>query len=144
MDSTQRRKTPGLFSCFATTAISGLAAGALWCLLALNLSHGAGFLVVLLAGAIGTYFRWLGFHGVRGAICASSAVLIAFAYAQYLFAAVRVAQMLGFSLRATLFKMDLGLAWHAASVNLGGWDFVWLAAACVIAAWLPTRISVRH
>jgi hypothetical protein len=144
MDSTQRRKTPGLFSCIATTAIAGLAGGALWCLLALNLSHGAGFLVVLLAGAIGTYFRWLRITGRRGAFCSTCAVLIAFVYAQYLFAAVRVAQMLGFSLRATLFKMDLGLAWHAASVNLGGWDFVWLAAACVIAAWLPTRISVRR
>ena len=144
MDSAQRRKTPGLFSCIATTAIAGLAGGALWCLLALNMSSGAGFLIVPLAGFIDTYFRWLGFRGVRGAICATSAILIAFAYAQYLFAAVRVAQMLGFALRNTLFKMDLGLAWHAASANLGTWDFVWLALACAIAAWLQMRISVRQ
>ncbi len=143
MDSAQRRKTPGLISCIATTAIAGLAAGALWCLLALSVTHGAGFLIVPLGAAIGWYFRWLGFPGKRGAACAIAAVLIAFVYAQYLFAAVRVAQMLGFPLRNTLFKMDFGLALQAASTNLGGWDFVWLTAACglavAIAGFRPLR-----
>ncbi|MGH6684402.1 MAG: hypothetical protein ACRECA_10895, partial [Pseudolabrys sp.] len=86
----------------------------------------------------------LGFPGVRGAVCATSAVLIAFVYAQYLFAAVRVAQVLGFSLRGTLFKMDWGLAWQAASANIGTWDCVWLAVACAIAAWLPARDFIRR
>lgn len=144
MDSIQRRKAPGLISCIATTAIAGLAAGALWCLLALSVTHGAGFLIVPLGAAIGWYSHWLGFPGKRGAICAITAVLIAFVYAQYLFAAVRVAQMLGFALRSTLFKMDFGLAWQAACTNIGGWDFVWLALACAIAAWLAMRISVRQ
>ena len=144
MDSTQRRKTPGLFSCIATTAIAGLAGGALWCLLALNMPSSSGFLIVPLGGFIGTYFRWLGFHGVRGVVCAVAGVLIAFVYAQYLFAAVRIAQMLGFPLRNTLFRMDLGLAWQGALANLGARDFVWLALACAIAAWLALRISVRQ
>ena len=143
MDSAQHRKTPGLFSCTATSAIAGLAAGALWCLLALGLARGAEFLIVPLGAAIGLYFRWLGFRGARGAICATSAVLIAFVYAQYLFAAVRVAQMLGFALRNTLFKMDWGLAWQAASTNLGGWDYVWLAMALPIAA-ATTRIATSR
>lgn len=140
MDSTQRRKIPGLFSCTATSAIAGLAAGALWCLLALGLTRGAEFLIVPLGGAIGLYFRWLGFRGTRSAICATSAVLIAFVYAQYLFAAVRVAQILGFALRNTLFEMDWGLALQAASANLGAWDLVWLLLACAVAAWM-TRNS---
>lgn len=140
MPSTQPRKTPGLFSCLATTAIAGLAAGALWCLLALGLTRGAEFLIVPLGGAIGFYFRWLGFRGARGASCATFAVLIAFVYAQYLFAAVRVAQILGFPLRNTLFKMDWGLAWQAASANVGAWDFVWLLLACAVAVWM-TRNS---
>jgi hypothetical protein len=143
MDSAQRRKIPGLFSCAATSAIAGLAAGALWCLLALGLTRGAEFLIVPLGAAIGLYFRWLGFRGARGAICATSAVLIAFVYAQYLFAAVRVAQMLGFALRNTLFKMDWRLAWQAASANLGGWDYVWLAMALLIAA-ATTRIATSR
>ncbi|MBS0556634.1 MAG: hypothetical protein JSR27_04375 [Proteobacteria bacterium] len=144
MDATPRRKSPGFFSCFATTAIAGLAAGALWCLLALGLHRGGAFLIVVLGGAIGAYFRWLGFAERRGAICATSAVLIAFVYAQYLFAAVRVAQVLGFPLRNTLFRMDAGLAWQAANANLGAWDFVWLALACAIAVWFAIRISARR
>ena len=139
MPTTPSRKTPGLFSCLATTAIAGLAAGALWCLLALGLSRGGEFLIVPLGAAIGWYFRWLGLRGMLGAICATSAALIAFAYAQYLFAAVRVAQMLGLSLRGTLFKMDWGLAWQAASANLAVRDFVALAAAVVTASWLAAR-----
>jgi hypothetical protein len=139
MDSTQRRKIPGLFSCTATSAIAGLAAGALWCLLALGLTRGAEFLIVPLGGAIGLYFRWLGFRGTSGAICAASAVLIAFVYAQYLFAAVRVAQILGFALRNTLFKMDWGLAWQGASANIGTWDLVALAIAIIAAVWFASR-----
>jgi hypothetical protein len=139
MPTTPSRKTPGLFSCLATTAIAGLAAGALWCLLALGLSRGGEFLIVPLGAAIGWYFRWLGFRGVRGAACAVASVLIAFAYAQYLFAAVRVAQMLGFSLRNTLFRMDFGLAWQGALANLFAWDFVALAVAIFAACWLVVR-----
>lgn len=143
-------KPASLWSCVATTAIAGLAAGALWCLLALALHRGASLLIVPLAAAIGFYFRWLGFAGRRGAFCAVASVLIAFVYAQYLFAAVRVAQMLGFSLRATLFKMDWGLAWQAASANLGVWNFVWLTLACALATWVaskfkpPAPVSPRH
>jgi hypothetical protein len=143
MPPTQRRKTPGLFSCLATTAIAGLAAGALWCLLALGLTRGAGFLIVPLGGAIGFYFRWLGFRGARGAICATSAALIAFVYAQWLFAAVRVAQMLGFPLRNTLFKMDWGLAWQAASTNFRATDLAALGIAMLIAAVLASIRSLR-
>ena len=40
------------------------------------------------------------------------ATLIAFVYAQYLFAAVRMANLLGFPLRDTLFRMDLPYAWR--------------------------------
>jgi hypothetical protein len=139
MPTAQPRKTPGLFSCLATTAIAGLAAGALWCLLALVLTRGADLLIVPLGAAIGMYCRWLGYHSVRGAVCAVASVLIAFVYAQYLFAAVRVAQILGFSLRGTLFKMDWGLAWQAASANLATWDFVTLVAGVVVACWIVVR-----
>ncbi|MHB8680172.1 MAG: hypothetical protein ACYC7G_10595, partial [Rudaea sp.] len=79
-------KPASLWSCVATTTIAGLAGGALWCLLALGLPRDGQFLIVPLGGAIGFYFRWLDFQGKRGAICALSAVSIAFVYAQYLFA----------------------------------------------------------
>lgn len=131
-----RPPSGGLFSAILAILLGGLSCGALWCLLALGLTRGGEFLIVPLGIAIGWYFRWLGFRGVRGAVCATSAVLVAFVYAQYLFAAVRVAQMLGFALRNTLFKMDWGLAWQAARSNLAIWDFVALVAACVTATWV--------
>lgn len=134
-----RNPSGGLISAILAIALGGLSCGALWCLLALSLTRGAEFLIVPLGVAIGLYFRWLGFRGARGAICATSAVLIAFVYAQYLFAAVRVAQILGFPLRNTLFKMDWGLAWQAASANLAASDFVALATAVALACWLVVR-----
>lgn len=134
-----RNPSGGLFSAILSTVLGGLSCGALWCLLALGLARGGEYLIVPLGAAIGLYFRWLGFRGARAAICATSAVLIAFVYAQYLFAAVRVAQMLGFALRNTLFKMDWGLAWQAASANLAIWDFVALAIAIITACWLLVR-----
>lgn len=114
--------------------LSGLAAGALWCLIALGVDWGSAILIVPLALAIGVYFRWLGLRGARGAACAVVSILIAFVYAQYLFAAVRVAQTLGFPLRSTLFKMDFGLAWQVTRAHLGLRDYVCLVLACAAAA----------
>jgi hypothetical protein len=119
--------------------LCGLAAGALWCLLSLGIDRGVGTLIVPLAFGIGIYFRWLGLVGARGAIGAIASILIAFVYAQYLFAAVRVAQTLGFPLRSTLFKMDLGLAWQVTRGNLALIDFAALILACVVAAALTLR-----
>jgi hypothetical protein len=122
-----------------STAFAGLAAGALWCLLALGYPGASGALIVPLGGAIGLYLRWMGAYGGRGAACALAATLIAFVYAQYLFAAVRVADMLGFPLRNTLFRMDWGLAWQAACVNFRMLDLVALFAAIALACWIAAR-----
>lgn len=129
----------GILTLVFSIVLAGLAAGALWCLLALVFERAAGWLIVPLGAAIGVYFRWLGIAGRRGVVCACIAVLLAFVYAQYLFAAIRVADMLGFSLRSTLFKMDWGLAWQATRANLGAMDFVALLAALLIACWIAAR-----
>jgi len=134
-----RKPVFGLYGALATIALGGLAAGALWCVLALTLRSWAGLLVLPTGFAIGFYFRWLGYRGVRGAACAVAAMLIAFVYAQWLFAAVHVAQMLGFALRYTLFKMDLGLAWQAARTNLSAVDFALLALAAGAAGGIAGR-----
>jgi hypothetical protein len=127
-----RQRGGSTFTLFASIVLSGLAAGALWCLLSLGIEHGIGLLIVPLALAIGVYFRWLGYRGLRGAGGAIAAVLIAFVYAQYLFAAVRVAQMLGFPLRSTLFTMDAGMAWQVSRGNLGALDLLSLLVACAL------------
>lgn len=137
------RRRPGIFSTLASIILGGLAAGAVWCLLALTSERDTAFLIVPLAIALAFFMRWQRYRGLHGAFCAVAAVLLAFAYAQYLFAAVRVAQMLGFSLRSTLTKMDFGLAWHVARLNIGASDIGWLVLACVVAAWMMLRHSTR-
>jgi hypothetical protein len=132
--SSASRARAGAFTVVSATLLAGLAGGALWCLLSLGIERGEGALIVPLAAAIGLYFRWLRIRGVRGALGAIVSILIAFVYAQYLFAAVRIAQMLGFSLRNTLFQMDAALAWQVARANASAWDALFLGAAFVIAA----------
>jgi len=135
------RARVGTFTAIASVLFAGLASGALWCLLSLGLRRGEVLLILPLAAGVGVYFRWLGLVGARGAVCAIGAILLAFAYAQYLFAAVRIAQMLGFPLRSTLFSMDAGLAWQAMRANLGVTDFVVLAAALAIG--VGTTLTAR-
>ncbi|MGA9335086.1 MAG: hypothetical protein WBV39_12475 [Rudaea sp.] len=133
------RKNPRVAAALAGIVLSGLAAGALWCLLSLTTERDTTLLIVPLATAIAAFMRWQRYGGIHGAICAVAATLLAFTYAQYLFAAVRIAQMLGFSLRATLFKMDFGLAWQVTCANLDLWRIGLLVLACIVAAWLMLR-----
>ena len=123
----------------ASAVLGGLAAGAVWCLLSLATDIDTTFLIVPLAIALAAFLRWQGIGGRSGAVCAVAATLLTFAYAQYLFAAVRVAQMLGFALRNTLFKMDLALGWQVARANLSAWDIGLLVLACAVAIWLMLR-----
>ena len=134
VSATSPRGRVGSITIVCSVLLSGLAAGALWCLLSLGIERGVSTLIVPLGLAIGLYFRWLGVRNAAGAACATAAILLAFVYAQYLFAAVRIAQMLGFPLRSTLFKMDLGLAWQVTRANVGAVEVVCLVLACVAGA----------
>ena len=132
----------------ACVLLSGLAAGAIWCLLSLLVDVDTTVLLVPLAFAIGRFLRWQGFGHRRGAIGAVIATLIAFVYAQYICAAMRMADMLGFPLRDTLFKMDFRFAWRVVRSTLSGWDLVILIAAVAVAvittAWSRGRLSARR
>ena len=92
----------------ATLLLTGLAAGALCCLLALAIRQEPVWLMLPMAAVIGAFMRWQG----RGAIVAATATVISMLYTEYLYAAIRMADMLGFPLRDTLFKMDWALAWQ--------------------------------
>ena len=134
-----RRNRHNLFATLANVLLGGLAAGALWCLLSLTTDHDTTFLVVPLALAIAWFLRWQGYRERIGAFCAVGATLIAFVYAQYLFAAVNMAQLLGFPLRDTLFRMDFGLAWQLVRAHLGIRDAAFLTTACAAALWIGLR-----
>jgi hypothetical protein len=118
----------------ACVLLSGLAAGAVWCLISLFTERDTSITLVVFAFLIALFLRWQGYANRNGAIGAVAATLIAFVYAQYLFSAVHMAEMLGFPLRDTLFKMDLPFAWRVAKSTLTVWDFLTLLLACAVAA----------
>jgi hypothetical protein len=129
----------GSIALFGSVLLSGLAAGALACLLALTLGRDPIWLMLPCALGIGWLMRWQGYSGTRGAIAAAVATLICIVYTQYLYAAVRMADMLGFPLRDTLFKMDLRLGWQIVHANIGLADLVVLVAAVATAIGLAVR-----
>ena len=140
MPTSASPRPPGLFAVSATALLTGLAGGALCCLLALALKSEPSWLMLPFAAAVGGLFRWQAFSGARGATAAAAAMLICLIYTEYLYAAVRMADTLGFPLRDTLFKMDFGLAWQMIRANLSWFGaLMFLAspalAAGIVAAW---------
>lgn len=129
----------GVFVLLATTLLTGLATGALCCLLALMIKQDPIWLMLPTAFAIGAFMRWQRFNGARGALAAASAMLVCVIYAEYIYAAVRMADMLGFPLRDTLFKLDWGLAWQIARAQLGPWQAAVYALALVLAGVIASR-----
>lgn len=133
------RPRSGMLMLLATMLLTGLAAGALCCLLALMIRQDPVWLTLPCALAIGAFMRWQRFVGMRGALAAAGAMLIGVVYMEYLYAAVRMADMLGFPLRDTLFKMDWQLAWQIVRGNSGMINGAVLVSAIVIAALPPAR-----
>jgi hypothetical protein len=138
------RSAPKLWLAGITAIMGGLAGGALWCLLSLAVDYNTTFLILPLAVGLAIFLRWQGYSGRLGSICAVTGTLLMFVYAQYLFAAVRIAQMLGFPLRSTLFKMDFALAWQVFRGHLNAYDVGLLLLACVAAVWMMTRAAVTR
>jgi hypothetical protein len=129
----------GAFVVVGTVLLTGLAAGALCCLLALMIKLDPVWLMLPCAFAIGAFVRWQGYRAARGAIIAASTMLLSVLYTEYLYAAVRVADMLGFPLRDTLFKMDWRLAWQLVRGNAGAWEIVAMILSTVLASAVPMR-----
>jgi hypothetical protein len=132
--SSTKQKRGSLAALIAAIVLSGLAAGALWCLLSIFIDTQSAFVLIAFAAIIGWFMRWLDYADRRGATGAVIATLIAFVYAQYLFAAVRMANLLGFPLRDTLFRMDLPYAWRLVQGSVSAWDFAFLVFALIAGA----------
>ena len=125
------------------TLLSGLSAGALWCLLSIYIDTQSAATLIGFAALIGLFMRWLDYADHRGATAAVIATLIAFVYAQYLFAAVRMANLLGFPLRDTLFRMDLPYAWRIVRDSVNASAIGYTVLACVVAAAMTMRKPSR-
>ena len=136
--SSPENKRGSLAALIAATLLSGLAAGALWCLLSIFIDSQSAIMLIAFAALIGWFMRWLDYADRRGATGAVIATLIAFVYAQYLFAAVRMANLLGFPLRDTLFRMDLPYAWRLVRAGVTWLDIGFALIACAVAALATT------
>ena len=124
---------PGVLASVASVGLSALAAGVAWCFVSVAVRFDTAFLIVPLGLVLGLFLRWQGFRGRWGAGCAALATLVAFAYAQYLFAAVRIAQNLGLPLRDALFKAGPALIGDIAWGNLHRQEALVLVMAIVTA-----------
>ena len=134
MPTPTRPSRGGALVATGTVLLTGLAAGALCCLLALLIKLDPAWLMLPSALGIGAFVRWQGYRGARAALIAATAMLLGVLYTEYLYAAVRMADMLGFPLRDTLFKMDWRLAWQIGAANFAAWKIAVLALAPVLAA----------
>jgi hypothetical protein len=131
----------GAFVVLAITLLTGLAGGALCCLLALAIKQEPIWLMLPMAVVIGAFVRWQDYRGLRGALVAAAAMLLCVLYTQYIYAAVRMADMLGFPLRDTLFKLDWRLAWQIVRSNSGIVEAAILVFAPAIAAAVTARTA---
>jgi len=127
--NTLNRTAPGAIAILVSALLGGTAGGVAWCFLSLWLPWFAQFWIVPIAIVLAVSARWQGYREIAAVTCTLLAVLIAFAYAQYLFGAVRIADSMGLPLREALFKAGFGLTFDIAWANLRTPDWVTLALA---------------
>ena len=132
----QRRSPFGL----VIVLMSALAAGAVWCVVVLQVHRSVDALALLVAWLLASIVRKQSYAGSPvGAAIAAGATALAIAYARCLIATAEIAQTMGMSLRDALGKIGPDFAFALARSNID-----WRAAsiyllALVIAAWLVLR-----
>jgi hypothetical protein len=121
----------------ATAAMTALAAGALWCIAAAWNESLLAWMALPAGAAIALVLHMQGMAG-RGWSAALAALLtvMACAYAQYLLAAVRLAQMLGLPLRNTLFSIGPDFAFSLAFTRIGPFQGLLLGLGVALSALL--------
>jgi len=127
--NTLNRTAPGAIAILVSALLGGTAGGVAWCFLSLWLPWLAQLWIVPIAIVLAVSARWQGYREIAAVTCTLLAVLIAFAYAQYLFGAVRIADSMGLPLREALLKAGFGLTFDIAWANLRTPDWVTLALA---------------
>lgn len=129
-----------LFTLFST-AMLGLAAGAVWMVVTLYLGHPLPWLALL----FGALLAWAIRHGVRrpgiaAAVLAALATALAAVYVNMLIAAVQIAGNMGMGLIDALRTAGFGMLWQLARLALAPTDTGWALLAMLLAAWLAWRV----
>ena len=128
-----------LFAMFSALML-GLAAGAVWMVLALYSRHPLPWLVV----PIGVLLAWT----IRGAVqragigamlLAAAATALAAIYVNMLFAGASIAGNMGLGIVDALRTAGIGMLWQLARMAITPMDIIWILFAMLLAAWLAWR-----
>lgn len=125
-----------LFALFCAVML-GLAAGAVWMVLALYLRHPLPWLAV----PIGAMLAWTIRAGVQRAglaamLLAAGATALAAIYVNMLIAGVMIAGNMGLGLIDTLRTAGIAMLWQLARMAMSPADIGWALLAVLLAAWL--------
>jgi len=125
-----------LFAMFSALML-GLAAGAVWMVLALYMRHPLPWLAV----PIGVLLAWTirgAVHraGVAAMLLAAGATVLAAIYVNMLIAGVRIAGNMGLGIVDALRTAGIGMLWQLARIAMTPADIIWTVLAMLLAAWL--------
>ncbi len=119
----------------ATLGMSALAAGALWCVIAVVLDRELSWLALPIGMAIAQISRMNDIdERWWGAPLAAALTLVACAYAEYLLAAVHTSKLLGIQFKNALINIGPGMAYALARAKLGLVDWLLLSTGALLAA----------
>ena len=128
-----------LFGAFVA-AMLGLAAGALWMVLAIYLGRPMPWMVLAVAVVLAWAIR-RGVHkpGNAAAVMAALATLLASIYVSLLIAGAQIAGSMGLGLIDSLRTAGASLLWQLARMSVSPSDIIWTLLAMLLAAWLGRR-----
>ncbi len=132
-----------LFALFSAVML-GLAAGAVWMVLALYLRHPLPWLAV----PLGVILAWTIRAGVQRAglgamLLAAGATALAAIYVNMLIAGVKIAGNLGLGLIDALRTAGIAMLWQLARMAMTPADIAWTVLAMLLAAWFAQRARRR-
>ncbi|MCW8808812.1 MAG: hypothetical protein OQK79_12000 [Rhodanobacter sp.] len=133
-----------VFALFSS-AMLGLAAGALWMAAALYMRQPLPWLALPVGAALGLAIRSTVHRpGRLAALLAATATALATIYVHLLIAGVQIAGNMGIGLVDALRTAGIRMLWQLARFAVTPPDMVWAALAALLAAWLAWRAPRRH
>lgn len=136
MGSPGDRRVYGLL----TAIMFALAAGAVWCVVALALRHELALISLPIAAIVAWSLRGNGYAETwLGAVLGAVGTTLACFYAQYLLATAEIASIFALPFRESLFKSGFSMTTDLMFKRLDMIDFAVFAAAIVFAALLVAR-----
>lgn len=138
------RRLFGWLFALLSTAMLGLAAGAVWMLAILIMQRTLPWLALPLGWLLALAIRrWVMPPGTGAAALAALTTLLAAAYVSVLTAAAQIAGSLGMGLIDTVHTAGAGMLLTIARLSLTAGTLGWFIAGAAVAAWFARRRGIR-